>query len=55
MYRLATDLSLRETVRLGVACGTAATLNPGTELFRKDDVDKLYQWLLQQTLPAAAA
>ncbi|MBX0292379.1 1-phosphofructokinase family hexose kinase [Hymenobacter sp. HSC-4F20] len=55
VYGLATGLSVRETVRLGVACGTAATMNPGTELFRKDDVDKLYQWLLQQTLPAAAA
>lgn len=55
VYGLATGLPVRETVRLGVACGTAATMNPGTELFRKEDVDKLYQWLLQQTLPAAAA
>ncbi|OON69778.1 1-phosphofructokinase family hexose kinase [Hymenobacter sp. CRA2] len=55
VYGLATGLSVRETVRLGVACGTAATMNPGTELFRKEDVDKLYRWLLQTTLPAAAA
>lgn len=55
VYGLATGLSVRETVRLGVACGTAATMNPGTELFRKEDVDRLYHWLLQQTLPAAAA
>jgi 6-phosphofructokinase 2 len=52
VYGLATGLSLQETVRLGVACGTAATMNPGTELFHKPDVDRLYQWLLH-TLPAA--
>ncbi|UPL49621.1 1-phosphofructokinase family hexose kinase [Hymenobacter sublimis] len=55
VYGLSTGLSVQETVRLGVACGTAATMNPGTELFRKADVDKLYQWLLQQTMPAKAA
>ncbi|WP_311136696.1 1-phosphofructokinase family hexose kinase [Hymenobacter cellulosilyticus] len=54
VYGLSTGLSVREVVRLGVACGSAATMNPGTELFRRDDVDKLYRWLLQ-TMPAAAA
>ncbi|MBD2721051.1 1-phosphofructokinase family hexose kinase [Hymenobacter armeniacus] len=43
---------LREAVRLGVACGTAATLNPGTELFHRADAEKLYHWLLK-TMPAA--
>ncbi|MBC6697577.1 1-phosphofructokinase family hexose kinase [Hymenobacter puniceus] len=47
VYGLSTGLSLRETARLGVACGSAATMNPGTELFRKPDVDRLYKWLLQ--------
>ncbi|MCR5887293.1 1-phosphofructokinase family hexose kinase [Hymenobacter sp. J193] len=55
VYGLSTGLSVRETARLGVACGTAATMNPGTELFRKADVDKLYQWLLQQAQPGVAA
>jgi 6-phosphofructokinase 2 len=54
VYGLSTGLSVRETARLGVACGSAATMNSGTELFKKADVDRLYQWLLQ-TLPAAAA
>ncbi|MCB2379272.1 1-phosphofructokinase family hexose kinase [Hymenobacter sp. BT635] len=54
VHGLSTGLSVRETARLGVACGTAATMNPGTELFRKEDVDKLYRWLLQ-SMPAAAA
>ncbi|MBT2559343.1 1-phosphofructokinase family hexose kinase [Hymenobacter sp. ISL-91] len=51
VHGLSEGRSLRETARLGVACGTAATMNPGTELFRKTDVDRLYQWLLQ-TMPA---
>ncbi|NVO31350.1 1-phosphofructokinase family hexose kinase [Hymenobacter lapidiphilus] len=54
VHGLSEGRNLRETARLGVACGTAATMNPGTELFRKADVDRLYQWLLQ-TMPAAAA
>ncbi|MBD2715937.1 1-phosphofructokinase family hexose kinase [Microvirga sp. STR05] len=53
VYGLSTGLSIRETGRLGVACGTAATMNPGTELFKKADVEKLYHWLLQ-SMPLAA-
>jgi 6-phosphofructokinase 2 len=53
VYGLSTGLSLPETARLGVACGSAATMNPGTELFRKPDVDRLYQGLLQR-LPQRA-
>jgi 6-phosphofructokinase 2 len=33
--------SLTDAVQYGVACGTAATLNPGTELCKKEDVEKL--------------
>lgn len=43
---LANGQSAREAVRLGVACGTAATMNSGTELFKRPDVEKLYRWLL---------
>ncbi|GAB3831226.1 1-phosphofructokinase family hexose kinase [Hymenobacter jeollabukensis] len=50
VHALAQGQSVREAARLGVACGTAATMNPGTELFHKADVDKLYQWLLD-TMP----
>ena len=50
VHALAAGQPLREVIRLGVACGTAATMNPGTELFRKPDVDKLYNWLLR-TMP----
>jgi 6-phosphofructokinase 2 len=53
VHGLSTGLSLPETARLGVACGSAATMNPGTELFRKEDVDRLYGWL-RQLLPVGA-
>lgn len=37
--------SLLDAVRWGVAAGTAATITPGTELCRKKDVEKIYNWL----------
>ena len=46
IYALANGQPAREAVRLGVACGTAATMNSGTELFKKHDTEKLYRWLL---------
>jgi 6-phosphofructokinase 2 len=46
-YLLAQGGSLPEMVQHGVACGTAATMNVGTELFHKQDVEKLYGWLVQ--------
>jgi 6-phosphofructokinase 2 len=51
VHALASGQPLREVIRLGVACGTAATMNPGTELFRKNDVDKLFNWLLRTMMP----
>lgn len=45
VWMLTQGKSLRETIRFGVACGTAATMNPGTQLFKKDDVHRLYEWI----------
>ncbi|AEV98224.1 phosphofructokinase [Niastella koreensis] len=42
VFMLSQGRSLPETVRFGVACGTAATMNPGTQLFKKEDVYQLY-------------
>ncbi|MEP7254672.1 MAG: 1-phosphofructokinase family hexose kinase [Ferruginibacter sp.] len=42
IYFLARGKNLAEAVQYGVACGTAATMNPGTELCRKEDADRLY-------------
>lgn len=35
--------NLVDAVQYGVACGTAATMNPGTELCRKEDAEHLYK------------
>ncbi len=40
---LSKNKNLIETVHYGVACGTAATMNPGTELCRKADAEHLYK------------
>ncbi len=42
--------SYTEMVRYGVACGTAATIHPGTQLCKKEDVDKLYKWISSQNV-----
>lgn len=36
---------IADALRMGVACGTAATMNPGTQLFRTADAQRLFQWL----------
>jgi 6-phosphofructokinase 2 len=33
-------------VRYGIACGTAATLHPGTALCHMEDVERLFQQVL---------
>ncbi len=35
--------NMEQALRYGVACGTAATMNPGTELCRLEDVERLYK------------
>ncbi|PWJ60347.1 6-phosphofructokinase 2 [Dyadobacter jejuensis] len=45
IWTLAQGKSLREAVRMGVACGSAATMNLGSELFKMQDVGKLMDWL----------
>jgi 6-phosphofructokinase 2 len=48
VWALTQNKSLEEMIQLGVACGTAATLNEGTELCRKEDVDQLFDWIKHQ-------
>lgn len=45
VWSLARSMSLPEAVKYGVAYGTAATMNPGTELCRLEDVERLYKIL----------
>lgn len=39
---LAREESLREALRFGIAASSAAVMTPGTELCRREDVDRLY-------------
>ena len=43
VYSLSNNKSLKEALHYGVACGTAATINPGTQLCRIEDVKKIYE------------
>lgn len=47
--------SLQEVVRFGVACGSAATMNSETQLFKKEDVFKLYEWINENSRKKAVA
>ncbi|SHL61122.1 6-phosphofructokinase 2 [Chitinophaga jiangningensis] len=42
VLKLAQGENIDSAVKFGVACGTAATLNPGTTLCHPEDVQKLY-------------
>jgi 6-phosphofructokinase 2 len=51
-WMLESGHSLEEAVKFGVACGTAATINSGTQLFKKADVLRFYDWMKEEhTLP----
>lgn len=43
VYFLSQGKDLSAAVQYGVACGTAATMNEGTELCHKQDADQLYE------------
>jgi len=45
---LANGGTYSEMVRMGVACGSAATMNSGTQLFKKEDALRLFEWLNKQ-------
>jgi len=49
---LVRNKTLTEAVQYGVACGTAATMNSGTGLCRKEDVDRLYK-IIREKKPLA--
>lgn len=41
-YSLQKGKTLREAIQFGVACGSAATMNDGTQLFNRADAERLY-------------
>ena len=46
-YMLQKEKTLREAIRFGVACGSAATMNEGTQLFHKEDAERLFEQINQ--------
>ncbi|HSB94581.1 MAG TPA: 1-phosphofructokinase family hexose kinase [Flavitalea sp.] len=49
IHKLSQGSTIKEAVQFGVACGTAATMNKGTELFRLEDVRKLFEWMVHHS------
>jgi 6-phosphofructokinase 2 len=47
VWALSQGKSYRDMARIGVACGSAATMNKGTELFHAPDVWQLVSWIEQ--------
>jgi 6-phosphofructokinase 2 len=46
-WALSTGLSNRDAFLMGMAAGSAAVMTPGTELCRREDVERLYEELLE--------
>lgn len=42
VWALSQNKSLKEVIQWGVSCGTAATMNEGTQLFKLDDAKRLF-------------
>ena len=45
VWALSQNKSLKDVIRWGVACGSAATMNEGTQLFKLADAKRLFAWL----------
>lgn len=45
VWALSQDKPFKEVIRWGVACGSAATMNEGTQLFKLADAKRLFKWL----------
>ncbi len=43
VWALSQNKSLKEVVQWGVACGSAATMNEGTQLFKLEDAERLFE------------
>ncbi len=51
VYYLSLGKTIKEATMYGVACGTAATMNSGTELCKKEDVANIYASINSNELP----
>ena len=50
VYLLSKGKNIEDAVKYGVACGTAATMNEGTELCRLKDVEEIYRKLSEKIM-----
>lgn len=47
IYSLEAGKGLEEALQYGVACGTAATIKPGTDLCDKEDADRIFRMMIR--------
>jgi 6-phosphofructokinase 2 len=45
VWALSQNLPVSDVLKWGVACGSAATMNEGTQLFKKEDAVRLFEQL----------
>jgi 6-phosphofructokinase 2 len=55
IFRLAAGAAVEEAFRYGVAAGSAAVLSPGTELSRRDDIERIVPQVRVEPVRSAAA
>ncbi|WP_026462566.1 1-phosphofructokinase family hexose kinase [Adhaeribacter aquaticus] len=48
VFALAQGWPLRDVLKYGVAAGTATVMLPGSDLCKKEDVDRIYAWLKEK-------
>lgn len=48
VWALSQNKPLKEVIRWGVACGSAATMNEGTQLFKREEAQRLFDWLSEK-------
>lgn len=52
VWALSQNKNLKDVIRWGVACGSAATMNEGTQLFKLKDAKRLFEWLNDKKKPS---
>lgn len=50
VWAISNEMNLSDVLKWGVACGSAATMNEGTQLFKKDDAAKLFKGLFSNEI-----
>jgi 6-phosphofructokinase 2 len=49
-FSLSMGKNIHDAVKYGIACGTAATLNAGTELCHKEDSDEIFKAIIEKKI-----